>query len=168
MPYLRVGRARAAKLAGVLLLSVVGASGRVDHVATAHAQPAGAGSQCIVLPNLPLSIGFADHSVMKSSQAQDKAIREVLRGVKSWLCGPAALSPFLSADSLRSAIELHQTLLFHQIRFDTHQPRQAHVLLTDSRIADDRRHNWRVQVDRAGDVWRVSNASEAPASLFRE
>ena len=168
MPYPRIGRARAAKCAAVLLLSLVGQSSHWNHSGTAHAQPSGAGSQCIVLPNLPLSVGFADRSTMKNLQAQDNVIRQVLRGVKNWLCGPAALSPFLFADSLRSAIELHQTLLFDQIRFDTNQPRQALVLLTDSRVAIGRKHTWKVQVDRAGGVWRVSNASDAPASLFRE
>jgi hypothetical protein len=167
MPYLG-GPARAAKVAALLLLSLAGQSVPMHQSATAHAQPSGAGAQCIVLPNLPLSVGFADRTSMKSLQAQDNVIREVLRGVKSWLCGPAALSPFLFADSLRSAIELHQTLLFDQVRFDTNNPKQAHVLLTDSRVAIGRKHTWKVQVDRAGNVWRVSNASDAPDSLFRE
>jgi hypothetical protein len=167
MSYRCVGRARAAKFAAILLLSLVGRSA-VHDSAVARAQPSAAASQCIVLPNLPLSIGFADGTPIKSLKAQDVAIRDVLRGVKSWLCGPATTSQFLVADSLRSAIEQHQTLVFDQIRFDTQQPKQAHVLLTDSRIAISRRHSWQVQVDHVTGTWKVSKASDAPSSLFIE
>src|SRR5262245_30133603 len=100
MLYQRVGRAC---FAAVLLGSLLG-GGTLDAAGVAQAQPSPAALRCVVLPSLPLSVGFADGTTTKSLQAQDVAIRDVLRGVKSWLCGPATTSQYMFAESLRSAI----------------------------------------------------------------
>jgi hypothetical protein len=167
MLFSKVARTRAAKVAAFLLLLLLGQSKQANHLAVASAQPSGASSPCVVLPKLPLSVGFIDSQPMQSSQMPDLAIREVLRGVKGWLCGPATMSQSLYADSLRSALEQHQTLLFEQVRFDTRQYKLAHVLLTDSRVTgDDDRHTWHVRVALTNGSWKVLHASEAPPALF--
>jgi hypothetical protein len=168
MPVLAVRRAQAARFAAVLLLSLVGQSKQVNTLAVAKAQLSSVGSPCVVLAKLPLSIGFGDGTPMKSVYSQEAAIRGVLRGAKVWLCGPAMLSQSLDADSLRSAIESHQTLLFEQIRFETPALKRADVLITDSHAAISRKHNWRVQVEQTNGVWRVAHAIESQDSLFRE
>lgn len=168
MLVLAVGRARAARFAGVILLSLFGQSTQLDGLAVARAQLSSDGSRCVVLPKLPLSVGFGDGSPMKSVYSREEAIRDVLRGAKGWLCGPAMTSQLLNADSLRSAIENHQTLLFEQIRFETPELKRADVLITDSHAAISRKHNWRVEIERANGTWHVAHAVEAPASLFSE
>jgi hypothetical protein len=158
--------AGALKFTGFLLLVLLGQTEQAQ-LSVASAQPSTVGSPCVVLPKLPLSVGFVDSLPMTSAQLPDGAIRGVLRGVKSWLCGPAMTSQSLYADSLRNAIEEHQTLLFEQIRFDTRQFKQAHVLVTDSRVSgDDDRHTWHVRVELSNGAWKVMHASEAPPAMF--
>lgn len=166
MLYLTVRRARAARFAVVLLLSLFGQSTQANTLGVAEAQLSGAGSPCIVLAKIPLSIGFGDSTQMKSVHSADAAVRDVLRGAKSWLCSSAAVSQSLDADSLRSAIEQHQTLLFEQIRFDSRELKRADVLISDSQAAINRRYSWRVQVELVNGAWRVAQANEAPSSLF--
>lgn len=159
--------ARALKFTAFLLLVLLGQTEQISQRSVARAQPSTAGSPCVVLPKLPLSVGFIDSLPMTAAQLPDGAIRGVLRGVKSWLCGPATTSQSLYADSLRAAIEGHQTLLFEQIRFDTRQFKLAHVLVTDSRVSgDDDRHTWHVRVELSNGAWKVMHASEAPPALF--
>lgn len=168
MAYLTVGRARAARFAAVLVLALLGQSKQGNTLAVANAQLSNAASRCVVLPKLPLSVGFSDSTLLKGQPSTDVAIRDVLRGAKNWLCRSATTSQSLQAESLRSAIEQHQTLMFEEIRFDTHQFKRADVLITDSRFAIKRKHSWRVQVEHANGTWRVAHAIEAPSSLFSE
>jgi hypothetical protein len=167
MLFSKVARVRAAKCAAFLLLVLLAQSKQTHSLPVASAQPSGDASRCVVLPKLPLSVGFIDSQPMQSSQMPDLAIREVLRAAKGWLCGPATMSQSLYADSLRSALEQHQTLLFEQIRFDTRQYKLAHVLVTDSRVTgDDERHTWHVRVALTNGSWKVLHASEAPPTLY--